>query len=59
MEIIPYIKWTAPGEKDKFVSLVKRIEDENLLVQEIMKEFGCDSLTARRSINIFRDRNIK
>lgn len=56
MEIITYIKWTEPGEKDKFENLAKHSKNDEDLKQMIMQEMNLDSLTALRVINRFREK---
>lgn len=55
MEIITYVKWTEPGEKDKFKNLAKRSKSDEDLKQMLMQEMNIDSLTAFRVINRFRE----
>lgn len=55
MEIITYVKWTEPGEKDKFKNLAKRSKSDEDLKQMLMQEMNIDSLTAFRVINKFRE----
>ncbi len=54
MEIITYVKWTEPGERDKFKNLAKRSKSDEDLKQILMQEMNIDSLTAFRVINRFR-----
>ena len=46
MEIIQYVKWTKPGEKQKFEILVRTTKDNNELKEAIQKEFNVDYSTA-------------
>lgn len=55
MEIITYVKWTEPGEKDKFKNLAKRSKSDEDLKQMLIQEMNIDSLTAFRVINRFRE----
>lgn len=55
MEIITYVKWTEPGERDKFRNLAKRSKSNEDLKQMLMQEMNIDSLTAFRVINRFRE----
>lgn len=56
MEIITYIKWTEPGERNKFENLAKFSKNDEDLKQMMMQEMNLDSLTALRVINRFRER---
>lgn len=56
MEIITYIKWTKPGERNKFESLAKLSKNDEDLKQMMMQEMNLDSLTALRIINRFREK---
>ena len=56
MEIITYIKWTEPGERNKFENLAKLSKNDEDLKQMMMQEMNLDSLTALRVINRFRER---
>ena len=55
MEIITYVKWTEPGERNKFINLAKRSKSDEDLKQMLMQEMNIDSLTAFRVINRFRE----
>lgn len=55
MEIITYVKWTEPGERDKFKNIAKRSKNDEDLKQMLMQEMDIDSLTAFRVINRFRE----
>lgn len=55
MEIITYVKWTEPDEKDKFKNIAKRSKNDEDLKQMLMQEMNIDLLTAFRVINRFRE----
>lgn len=46
MEIISYIKFTEPGEKDKLEQLVKECESNIELRSKIVKTFKVNNLDA-------------
>ena len=55
MEIISYVKWTEPGEFNKFLELVTTTKDNIELKEKIMKIFNVDKTTA--NIVILRYKN--
>ena len=55
MEIISYVKWTEPGEYNRFCELVTSTKDNIELKDKIMKSFNVDKTTA--NIIILRYKN--
>lgn len=55
MEIISYVKWTEPGEYNKFCELITTTKDNVELKDKIMKTFNVDKTTA--NIMILRYKN--
>lgn len=56
MEIISYVKWTKPGEKETFIRLAKSSKDDEELQNNLVREFGIDKFTAMRIIAKFREK---
>lgn len=56
MEIISYVKWTEPGEKQKFFNLVETSKDDSDLKEKIQQKFNVDAGTALTAIIKFREK---
>lgn len=56
MEIISYVKWTKPGEKETFIRLAKTSKNDEELQNNLMRELEIDKLTAMRVIAKFREK---
>lgn len=56
MEIIQYIKWTKPGEKEKFFQLVENSKDDLELKTVMCKEFDIEGWQAGVMLNRFAEK---
>jgi len=56
MEIIQYVKWTIPGEKDKFFNLAVQYKEDADLKKAIMEEFHLKSFDATTLMIRFRNK---
>lgn len=56
MEIVQYIKWTKPGEKEKFFQVVKDSKDDLELKAIICKEFGIEGWQAGVMLSRFAEK---
>lgn len=56
MEIVSYVKWTEPGEYNRFCELVTSTKDNIELKDKIMKSFNVDKTTANIMILRYKDK---
>lgn len=56
MRIVQFVEWTEPGEKDKFLNLVKNTKNIDELKEALMQEFKIDKFTANAVIIRFREK---
>ena len=56
MEIVQYIKWTKPGEKERFFQLVKDSKDDLELKTVTCKEFDIEGWQAGVMLNRFAEK---
>ena len=54
MEVITYINWTEPGERERFEECVKTTHDDIELREKLKVEFNVDTATAFTMIRRFQ-----
>lgn len=54
MEIVQYVRWTAPGEEKEFLELAKQYKNDSEFIEVCMKKFSVDKITVRVALLRYR-----